>query len=233
MESPVSETDRIARAYRDLEARAGSRWNLANRGNQAILAERRRLTRRVLDEAGWIPIGTRRILEVGSGGGSELAWLRELGAEPSRLVGVDLLEDRVASAKTTYPDLEFRQGNAEHLDFPDGTFDLVMALTVFSSIFDRTMAANIAAEIIRVLRPGGGLLWYDVRYDSNSNRNVHAMRAETVTALFAPLDGRLRTVTLLPPLARRLGPLTGGAYPALARMPTLRSHLLGLLRKAE
>jgi SAM-dependent methyltransferase len=164
----VSETDRIARAYEDLEQRAGRRWSGSNRGNQAILAERRDLTRRLLGGAGWIPLGDRRVLEVGSGHGSELAGLRELGASPPNLIGVDLLPDRVAVAQTTYPGLDFRIGNAEHLDFGDATFDLVMALTVFSSIFDPSMAANVAAEIRRVLKPGGALLWYDVRYDSNT-----------------------------------------------------------------
>jgi ubiquinone/menaquinone biosynthesis C-methylase UbiE len=228
----VNEADRIARAYQDLQSRAGSRWDLANRGNQAILSERRRLTRRALEQAGWIPLGRRRVLEVGSGGGSELAWLRQLGGDPTRLVGVDLLEDRVASARQAYPELDFRQGNAEHLEFPDASFDVVMALTVFSSIFDEAMAANVASEIVRVLRPGGALLWYDVRYDSVSNRNVHAVTAARLRALLPRLEGRLQTVTLLPPLARRLGPLTGAAYPVLVRVPPLRSHIFALLRKA-
>ena len=30
----MAETDRIAKAYRELEATAGSRWDLSNRGNQ-------------------------------------------------------------------------------------------------------------------------------------------------------------------------------------------------------
>ena len=52
-----------------------------------------------------------------------------------------------------------------------------------------------------------------------------------VRALFPGLKGDLTGVTLVPPLARRLGPLTPIAYPVLASMPPLRSHLLGLLRK--
>ena len=227
----MSESDRIARAYRDLEQRAGSRWSGSNKGNQAILVERRGLTKRLLDGAGWIPLSTRRVLEVGSGHGSELAWMRELGASSSQLIGVDLLPDRVAVARTSYPGIDFRTGNAERLEFADGSFDLVMALTVFSSIFDKAMASNIASEIIRVLGPGGALLWYDVRYDSNSNRNVHAVPAMQVRAMFPALRGELSTVTLAPPLARRLGPLTGIGYPLLSRVRPLRSHLIGLLRK--
>ena len=226
----MTEADRIAAAYEKLEERAGRRWDPANRGNQAILAERRRLTRRMLDRAALLPLAGRRVLEVGSGSGGELAWLRELGASASNLFGVELLEDRVAAARGTYPELDFRQANAEHLDFEPGEFDLVLAITVFSSILDREMARNVASEIVRVLRPDGALLWYDVRYDSLSNRNVRGVTAARVRDLFPSLQGELRTLTLLPPLARRLGPLTAGGYPLLSALPPLRSHLLGLLR---
>jgi ubiquinone/menaquinone biosynthesis C-methylase UbiE len=227
----VAETDRIAKAYRELEATAGSRWDLGNRGNQLNLAERRRLATSLLSAAGWIPMAGRRVLEVGSGGGSELAWLLELGAPPSMLVGVDLLPDRVAAARLTYPQLEFHAANAEHLDFPDGGFDLVMAFTVFSSILDSSMAGNVASEIQRVLKPGGGLLWYDFRYNSPANRHVRGVGAAQVRELFPALKGDLHTLTVLPPVVRRLGPLTSAVYPALATVPPLRSHLMGLLRK--
>ena len=227
----MTETDRIARAYQELEASAGSRWDLTNSGNRLILAERRRLTSRILQQAGWLPLGAKRVLEVGSGGGSELAWLREVGASPSALVGVDLLPDRVAAAQRAYPELEFRTANAERLDFPDGSFDIVMAFTVFTSILDPLMASNVASEICRVMRPGGGLLWYDFRYNSPANRNVRGIGSARVRRLFPQLHGQLHSVTLLPPLARRLGPTTAGMYPVLASLPALRSHLLGFLRK--
>src|SRR5437773_3863291 len=222
----VTEADRIAAAYENLEERAGRRWDPANQGNQAILAERRRRTARVLQGAGFVPLTGRRVLEVGSGSGAELAWLRELGAEPSNLIGVDLLEDRVGAARKAFPDVDVRQGNAEHLEFGAGEFDLVLAITVFSSILDRGMARNVASEMVRVLGPDGALLWYDVRYDSVSNRNVRAVTAARVKQLFPSLQGGLESVTLLPPLARRLGALTGGAYPVLSQIRPLRSHLL-------
>jgi ubiquinone/menaquinone biosynthesis C-methylase UbiE len=227
----LSETDRIARAYQEMEARAGNRWSSANPGNRSILAERRRAFARLLAEAGMNPIGDRRVIEVGSGTGSELAWLVELGARPSNLAGIDLLPDRVAVARSAFPQIDFRQGNAERLDFAGGSFDLAMAITIFSSILDPAMASNVAAEIERVLKPGGGLLWYDVRYDSVSNPNVKAVPRARVRALFPGMEGRLSTTTLLPPLARRLGPATPILYPTLRLLPPLRSHLVGVLRK--
>jgi len=227
----VNETERIARAYRELEATAGSRYDQRNRGNQEMLEERRRRTRKLLDRAGWIPLADRRILEVGSGTGAELAWMLELGATPGHLVGVDLLPGRVTAARYAYPNIEFRAANAERLEFPDASQDLVMAITVFSSILDASMASNVAAEIHRVIRPGGELLWYDFRYNSPANRNVRGVGRRRVRELFPQLEGKLYSLTVVPPLVRRLGPLAPVAYPVLAAVPPLRSHLLGLLRK--
>ena len=229
----MTEAERIAQAYRELETKAASRYDLRNRGNQEVLAERRRITRNLLSGAGWLPLGERRVLEVGCGTGYELAWMLELGAAPDRLVGVDLLPDRIAVARKAHPNLDLRVANAEHLDFSDATFDLVMALTVFSSILDREMAARVAAEVYRVLRPGGALLWYDFRYDRPGNAHVRGVDARAVRELFPRLEGSLRTVTVIPPLVRKLGAITPAAYPVLALAPPLRSHLIGLLRKTD
>lgn len=227
----MTEVDRIASAYRNRDQRAALRWDAANAGNRLIVAERKQMTRELLERQGWLPLGERRVLDVGCGGGSELAWFHELGASDSRLAGIDLLPERIELARRTFPGIDFRAGNAEHLPFPDASFDLVLAYTMFSSILDTAMAANVASEVTRVLRPGGGLLWYDFRYDSPTNRNVRGIRAETVRRLFPDLSGELLSLTLLPPVARRLGFLASAAYRPLALIRPLRSHLLGLLLK--
>jgi SAM-dependent methyltransferase len=228
----MTEAERIAQAYRSRDQSAIKRWDLGNAGNRRILAERRRLTTRLLEEAGWLPLGERRVLDVGSGNGAELAWFREVGARDANLVGIDLLPERVEAARQSFPGLDFRAGNAERLPFPDSSFDLVVACTLFSSILDEGMAGGIAREIQRVMRPGGGLLWYDFRYDSPSNPNVRGVGERRIRSLFPQLSGELIRLTLVPPLARRLGPLTPAAYPVLAAIPPLRSHLCGLLRKS-
>ncbi len=227
----MTEVDRIASAYRNRDRRAALRWDPSNAGNQHIVSERRRLTGKLLERQGWVPLGDRRVLDVGCGGGAELAWFRTLGASDSRLAGVDLLPERIALARSTFSGIDFQVGNAEHLPFEDASFDLVLAYTIFSSILDGAMAANVASEVTRVLRPGGGLLWYDFRYDSPSNRNVRGIGAARVRRLFPDLRGELISLTLLPPIARRLGFLAPVAYGPLALLPPLRSHLLGLLLK--
>lgn len=233
MEPNVSETLRVARAYQRIEAGSAGRWNLDNRGNQLILAERRAVAQRLLERAGLLPLGERSVLEVGCGRGGELAWLQGLGADPVRCFGVDLLPARVAAARRAHPTLEIRVGDGADLDFPSESFDLVMAITLFSSILDRSVASAVAREIRRVLRPGGGLLFYDFRYPSPANRDVRSIGEREVRGWFGGFEGELRSVTVLPPLARRMGPLSEVAYPVLKRIPFIRSHLIGVLTKVQ
>ncbi|HEX2647582.1 MAG TPA: class I SAM-dependent methyltransferase, partial [Candidatus Dormibacteraeota bacterium] len=147
----MSEADRIAQAYRGRDLRDANRWDLNNPGNQRILAERRGMARRLLQARGWLPLARKTVLDVGCGGGAELAWFRELGASPAALTGVDLLPERIEVARRSFPELNFQQGNAERLPFAAESFDLLVAYTLFSSILDQTMAGNVAAEIVRVM----------------------------------------------------------------------------------
>lgn len=169
------------------------------------------------------------MLDIGCGHGGVLASLVDLGAPACNLYGIDLLPDRIEAARRAYPDICFACGNAEHLDFPDAYFDLVLLFTVFSSILDDGMAHNVAREACRVLKPGGAVLWYDFRYNNPWNPRVRGITRQQIHQLFPGLEMHLCTITLMPPLARRLGRLTPVLYPLLAAIPPLRTHYLGLL----
>ena len=227
------EVERLREVYRDYEARdlPATRWGERNRGNRAIMAERRRVMRALLDGHGLLPLGEREVLEVGCGSGHVLAGLQELGASAERLHGVDLLPGRVETARRNHPGLDIREANAERLPFADGAFDVVMLFVVFSSILDAAMQHNVAGECARVLRSGGHVLWYDFRYDNPSNKHVRGMSRREVAQLFPGFEISLRTLTVVPQLVRRLGPLTEVVYPALAAVPPLRTYYMGLLRK--
>lgn len=224
----VRRIQRVYQGYQDSGA-ASMRWDKRNPGNRAIVAERHSAVRRLLSDRGWLPLKDRRVLEVGCGAGAELARLLELGAEPANLYGVDLLAQRISDARARYPGLRFGVANAEHLGFPDSHFDLVMAFTLFSSILDGGMARQIATEMVRVLNPGGAVLWYDFRYDNPRNPNVRGIPRPRIEALFPEAQLRIRSTTLLPPLARRLWRATPLIYPMLAILSPLRTHYVGLL----
>ncbi|GAB4279685.1 MAG: hypothetical protein Kow0080_32080 [Candidatus Promineifilaceae bacterium] len=173
------------------------------------------------------------MLDIGCGYGHVLAQFEQWGAHPDNLYGIDLLPDRIETARQTYPDFHLFQGNAEHLDFPDAHFDIVLLFTVFSSILDDGMAQNVAREVHRALKPGGAVLWYDFRYNNPSNPHVRGMTKRHICQIFPNFELHLRTITLLPPLARRLGWLTSMLYPALVSIPVLRTHYLGILVKPK
>lgn len=224
------EAERIAAVY-GRYASEPSKWDLANPGYQALVRERKRAIGNTLGRAGLTPLGERRVLDVGCGNGGELAEMLTFGATPERLVGVDLLADRIEAARSRHPGIDFRVGNAVSLDFQTASFDLVLSYTVFSSILDPGVSRAVAAEMYRVLAPGGSVLWYDIRYPNPANSNVRPLSRREVRRLFPGLLGHLRTLSLLPPLARRLGLTAGWSYPLLAAIPLLRSHQLGLLSK--
>jgi hypothetical protein len=104
------------------------------------------------------------------------------------------------------------------------SLDMVLLFTVFSSILDHRMAENVATEVRRVLKPGGAVLWYDFRYDNPSNPHTRGMTKRHIRRLFPGFTLNLRTITSLPPLARRLGRATSWLYPVLAAGPFLRTH---------
>jgi ubiquinone/menaquinone biosynthesis C-methylase UbiE len=229
----VRETDRIADVYRayDASVEVQARRDPLNRGNIRIAKERFRGITGLLGACGLLPLTGKRILDVGCGSGSVLASLVGLGAEARDLYGIDLLADRVETAHRMWPGMTFRCGNAERLDFPDNSFDLVLLFTVFSSIASDDVAHKVAGEVTRILRTGGALLWYDMRYSNPQNPHIRGITRRHLRAFFPDWSTALRSMTLLPPLARRLGPLTAALYPVLAAIPPLRTHYLGVLVK--
>jgi SAM-dependent methyltransferase len=90
-----------------------------------------------------------RVLDVGSGPGYVAA---AAAGRDATAVGVDIANGMVALARTLHPKVEFVQGDGEHLEFTDDSFDAVVGNFVIPH-FGRPEQA--AAEFARVLTPGG------------------------------------------------------------------------------
>jgi SAM-dependent methyltransferase len=227
------EIDRVRRVYQEYAERGrGAReWAPDHPGNRAMVDERTRILGRMLARSGRLPLGTRRVLDLGCGDGDVLSQLVCWGARADRLVGVDLRPDAIARAHARAPEIRFDVADATRLPYRDASFALVLAFTVFTSILDDRLARRAAREVGRVLRPGGALVWYDFRVGNPRNPHVRGVSRGTLAALFPAWPATLRLVTLLPPLARRLHWLTPVIYPVLAAIPPLRTHWLGLLER--
>lgn len=99
-------------------------------------------------DAAAVTAGT-RVLDVATGPGYVAAAAARRGA---RVVGIDFATAMVADARSRYPELEFREGDAEALAEPDASFDaVVMSFGLLH--LERPEAA--IAEAHRVLVPGG------------------------------------------------------------------------------
>src|SRR5262249_7631701 len=202
--------DEIARVrcvYRGYAERGrGTReWAADQPGNRAMVDERTGILAWLLERSGRLPLGNRRVLDLGCGDGEVIAGLVRWGARPERLVGVDVRTDAVACAQARWPEIRFGVADATALPYRDASFDLALCFTLFTSILDDGIARRVASEVRRVLRPGGALLWYDFRVGNPWNPNVRGMPRRSVRELFPGWPGTFRLVTLLPPLARRLG----------------------------
>jgi ubiquinone/menaquinone biosynthesis C-methylase UbiE len=106
-------------------------------------------------------ISGKQVLEVSSGHGGGAAYLvRTL--HPASYTGLDFNPDGVKFAKERHnlPGLDFVQGNAESMPFPDDSFDAVINVEASHAYphFDRFLP-----ELTRVLRPGGHFLYADFR----------------------------------------------------------------------
>lgn len=225
----MTDEQRIRDTYRAYdESGRAHLWDRANPGYARLSDDRDRAIREHLARS--LPgTASPRLLDVGCGDGGLIAGA--LASWPDlEAVGIDLLPDRIDQALARGLPARFETASADALPFPDRSFDVVSAITLFSSIPSPTMEEAAARDIGRVLRPGGWLVWYDLRRDNPWNPAVHGVPAARLAALFPGWERELRSLTLAPPIARRLGPLTPVAYPLLHALPPLRSHLVGRLR---
>lgn len=89
------------------------------------------------------------LLDVGCG--STAPVLRNFRDAGVRLVGIDLVDLDVE-----IPGIEFYRGDLAHIPLPSATIDIVMARSVMEHIEN---PAAVYRELVRVLRPGGRLVF--------------------------------------------------------------------------
>ncbi len=229
----AAERERIEAEYRRREAEIDpDRYAAWQPAELFFRSERRRVAAELLRRAGVFPRPGDDCLEIGYGA---LGWMGELlcfGLREADLHGIELDPVRFARAKEALPAADLRQGDASALPWPAATFRLVIASTLMSSILDEAMRRQIAREMTRVLAPGGAVLWYDFTVNNPANPHVRGIRSREVAALFPGLKNRAhRTVTLAPPVARRVAPWSWLAASVLEALPFLRTHLLTVLVK--
>lgn len=151
----------------DTKAQVREFWSRAACGEELLLAgtapedyraqaaERYRLEPYIAEFARFDEAGGKDVLEIGVGLGADHQRFAEAGA---RLCGIDLTQRAVEHSRRRLAGLglisDLRVGDAEHLPFANGSFDMVYSWGVIHHSPDTPAAAR---EILRVLRPGGRL----------------------------------------------------------------------------
>lgn len=224
------EGTRIDEVYR--QRPASQRYSWFDNGHVFILQQLERRLLSAMKRCGVAPLHSRKILEIGCGNGH---WLREFikwGASPENLTGVDLMKSRVALAKKLCPKgVKAQHENAAQLSFADGSFDVVFQATVFTSILDSGLKARVAAEMLRVLKQDGLILWYDFHINNPRNPDVRGVKKQEIEELFPTCRIRLNKTTLAPPVVRLLAPYSWTFCQLLESIPWLCTHYLGAIQK--
>lgn len=176
----------------------------------------------------------KRVLDVACGTG---ILARELAAQvgtSGSVAGLDLMPGMLEVAKQVAPNIEWKQGTAEALPFPDQSFDVVVSQFGLMFFPDRTKSLR---EMLRVLTPGGHLavaVW-------DSLDNIPAIAAEV--ALLERVAGQTAADALRAPFVlgnkaelEQLGRDAGisaptvNTHPGTARFPSIRTLVEADLR---
>jgi ubiquinone/menaquinone biosynthesis C-methylase UbiE len=110
----------------------------------------------------------KEVLEVSCGHGGGASYLTRT-QKPERYTGLDLNASGVAfcTRRHRVENLEFVQGDAESLPFPDASFDAVINVEASHCYPD---FPKFLAEVERVLKPGGYFLYADFRFSDGMEK---------------------------------------------------------------
>jgi len=228
----MDEITRIKTAYAKRDS-GGKKtlYSVFNPDSLFISQQREKARISLLKRHGMADLSNKKILEIGCGKGNVLRDFISYGARPENCYGIDLLPDRIEEAVRLSPNINFRCCSAENIAFRDGELDMALVFTVFTSILDMPMKKRIAHEILRILKPGGVIIWYDYHMDNPSNPDVRGVKKKEIYDLFPGCEIHLRRVTLAPPLARAISPVSVILAQLAEKIPLLCTHYIGIIRK--
>lgn len=141
------------------------------------------LAKRIQFIAPFLVQGKTRFIDCGCGAGE---YVHELKANYQvDAWGVEYSEAKVKQAKENNPSAEkIQQGNIEHLEFPDNSFDLALLNEVLEHVPDEHRALT---EVCRVLKTGGTLILFSPnRWYPFETHGVHLKKSHKPVKPYVP-----------------------------------------------
>lgn len=202
-------------------ARKQRAWAADNPGNAALRTEAYRAVRTLAGPR--LGPGGGRVLDAGCGTGWWLHTLLGDGHPPATLTGCDLDSERARAAGDRAPGAAVSAADIRALPYPSASFDVVLFMTVLSSLASAGDQDEALHEARRVLAPDGCMLIWEPRVPTPWNRSTRFVgRRRVEAALGSPVSSR--SLTVVPPLARRVA--SADSYESLARRRSLHTHRL-------
>jgi SAM-dependent methyltransferase len=187
----------------------------------------------LLRRQGFANLVDRSLLDIGCGEGHLIAKFIGLGVHPGQCAGVDLLDFRVELARQRLPSqVRLHAGDASSLPFAPSSFDLITQFTVFSSILDATLRARVAREMLRMLRPGGMIIWYDF-WVNPRNPQTRGVRLPEIRSYFPGCHIDARLVSFLPPVQARIARVSRLVADLIEYVPLKTHWLVGIVKPNE
>lgn len=192
--------------------------------------QKTRVLLHALQQNGVESLEEKAVLEIGCGSGGVLQEYNALGVKPGDLYGIDLLFDRLQECHTRLPSAGISNADGQDLPFADDSFDLVLQYTAFSSILDAEIKRRMAAEMLRVLKQAGTIIWYDFWWNP-TNAQTKGIRPVEIKELFPGCRTDFQKTTLAPPIARRVVPASWGLALFLEALGLFNTHYLVIIQK--
>jgi ubiquinone/menaquinone biosynthesis C-methylase UbiE len=172
-----------------------------------------------------------RVLDLGCGNATNLANFVNYGFSPGNLFGLDIRKEDVIDASKYHKHLNLLVADGKRLPFPDESFNIILTFTLFATILDEGVREKVAIEIMRILKKGGIVLWYDMRVDNPLNPYVKKVTLKEIKKLFPKTSIKLKSITLNPFITRKLVSFSHTLTTVLNTIPVLHTHLYGIIKK--
>jgi SAM-dependent methyltransferase len=123
------------------------------------------------------------VLDIGCGGGDFLGRISGTVAPESTLIGIDAMDKPIAHGRESYPNIDFRQEKfVDSFSFPDASFDIIVSIDALECIPDKSA---LVAEVARVLRPTGKVLFAHWDWDTQVYNSEHKETIRKFVACFS------------------------------------------------